>query len=189
MDCVILGKEIESAVGILSEVDRFFCREIVMKYLLAWNGPVCKGFIPRSKSRGYSEIQDLSKLLIEISGGKNPKGLQHDLYEKHGLLVGVFEKRSIHIDLCAQKIAEKDYRIVVVDDDMTVHVGKQYGCVVFCSWKHDLMDRILARTKELKLIHDTYGWPSASESVESAMLGDDGASELQPAERQPMPSV
>jgi hypothetical protein len=189
MDCVILETKIEPAVGILSEVDSFFCREIVMKYALAWSGPVCGGFMPRSKSRGYSEIQELSKLLVEISGGKNPRGMQHDLYEKHGLVVGVFEKRAIHIDLCAQKIAEKDYRIVVIDADMTVHISKQCGCIVFCSWRHDLMDRILARSKELKLNHDAYGWPSASEESATATTDGDAASESQRADRQPMPSV
>ena len=145
--------------------------------------------MPRSNSRGYSEIQELSKLLVDISGGKNPKGMQHDLYEKHGLVIGVFEKRAIHIDLCAQKIAEKDYRIVVIDTDMTVHTGSQCGCLVFCSWKHDLMDRILARSKELGLNHDAYGWPSASEESTIATTDGDGESESQRAVRQPMPPV
>lgn len=183
MDC-ILSKEVfaedwrsphRSRLGLLGG---FISWDLHARYIMNLMS-VVTGFMVPTSTFDIKSTEKASKLLVDLVGGKNPKGLIDSLYKKYGVIIGQRPERGLIVDVIAAELQQLGIYSIIVEGDPPE--PGQDRCLVFVTNKDDLLQKIRERCDELGLKYTAYlqaedADPNAVEPSDSETKADAGAS-------------
>lgn len=177
MICVITGKESTDINVAGSPLRGIVGQESFQAFRLGFTFAQYRlSDLPMPDGAASMEFKDAKAWpkLVQTARGNCKKGLLHDIYIKHNLLIFQRNDRAMATDMALQHLADMGHRSVVVERE-----DGEEGCtdrVVVFIGKREEIDRVLARVQELGLKHSAYGFPEKPEQIEVAETKAEGAS-------------
>lgn len=154
MKCVVSDRE-DSEIGLETSVLRGIVGQTVFQeFGLGFHRGVMMVSVENATALGYTEAVEASKLISQIAGSVEQGG-GHALKEKHGIIIIQIPRRSLQVDLAAERLGHLRQRVVVVERETE---GPDH-CAVFITARPEIAERVLERAKELGIKHSSYGWP------------------------------